>query len=399
MRFPLGGMAWHYLQYVLGLLRMGADAYYFEDSHDFPSCYDPVRNVTDTDPTYGLVFAERTFERVGLDDRWAYYDAHTARWFGPCADRREDLFRTADLLLNVSGLNPIRPWLENIPVRVFVDSDPAFTQIRHLTYAPAQYRARQHTAFFSWAENIEAGRSRVPDDGFPWQATRQPIVLDLWPLTIGPAHRKFTTVMQWESYRPMEYGGVQYGMKSDAFWPYVELPAQVGRVFELAVGGPTVPRALLRRKGWALRDSRIPSRDPWTYRRYIQGSKAEFGPAKLGYVVSHSGFFAERTAAYLASGRPVVVQDTGFSDFLPSDSGLLPFTTPDEALDRIEQVCSRYAYHCTEARAVAEEYFDATKVLRHLVERAMAPSSARAGQAATRASGSRTGGTPDSRPG
>ena len=127
VRGPLGGLAWHHLQYVLGLVELGHDVIFVEDSDDYPACYDPARNVVDTDPSYGLDFTARTFERVGLGQRWAYYDAHTTRWLGPCAGQVLSLCASADLLLNLSGVNPLRPWLLQIPARALVDTDPVFT--------------------------------------------------------------------------------------------------------------------------------------------------------------------------------------------------------------------------------------------------------------------------------
>ena len=148
-------------------------------------------------------------------DRWTYHDAHASCWLGPCADRIRGICATTDLVLNLSGMNPLRPWLTNVPVRVFVDTDPVFTQIRHLTDPVARNLALQHTAFFSYGENMAPPSqfATTPKDGFPWQATRQPIVLDAWSLTPGPEQGKFTTVMQWDSYPALEYDGCRYGMK------------------------------------------------------------------------------------------------------------------------------------------------------------------------------------------
>lgn len=378
VRGPLGGLAWHHLQYVMGLARLGHDVFYLEDSDDYPACYDPARNVTDTDPTYGLEFTARTFDTLRLGARWAYYDGHASRWLGPGAGRVREVCATADLLLNVSDLNPVRPWLADVPVRALVDTDPVFTQIRHLTDPGARATAGHHTAFFSFAGNIGRTGCRVPDDGFPWQATRQPVVLDAWPVTPGPPSGKFTTVMLWDSYPAREYGGVRYGMKSESFGAYLDLPEKAGPVFELAVGSPSAPGPLLADKGWTVRDPRGPTRDPWAYQRYIQESKAEFGVAKHGYVVAWSGWFSERSAAYLASGRPVLVQETGFSDWLEAGSGVLAFQSPADALAGLEAIDRRYEFHCRVARAVAAEYFDARVVLSRLVESAMS-STRRAG--------------------
>ena len=367
VRGPLGGLAWHHLQYVIGLARLGHDVYFIEDSDDYASCYDPSRDRVDADPSYGLRFAADTFERVGLAERWAYYDAHTGRWLGPAGARAVAICSGADLLLNLSGVNPQRPWLEPIPARVLVDTDPVFTQIRHLTDPAARALALWHTAFFTFGENVGAPGCAIPDDGLPWRPTRQPLVLDAWPVTPGPPCGRFTTVMQWDSYAAREYGGRRYGMKSASFAPYLDLPAHSGAVLELAIGSSSAPRELLAGKGWALRNPLEPTRDPWTYQRYIRASKAEFGVAKHGYVVSHSGWFSERSAAYLASGRPVVVQDTGFSAWLPVGAGVLGFATPEQAIEGIAAVDRRYDMHCQAARGIAEAYFDARVVLLDLI--------------------------------
>src|SRR5437764_344950 len=204
VRGPLGGLAWHHLQYALGLDRLGHEVYFVEDSDDYPSCYDPERGVTDTDPSYGLRFAKDTFEKVGLGGCWAYHDAHTGRWLGPCAGRIVTACASADLLLNLSAVNPLRPWFLEVPVRVLVDTDPVFTQINHLTDPKARDAALKHNVFFSFGETVGSEQGSTPDDGFPWRATRQPIVLDAWPVTPGPPDGKFTTVMQWDSYPARE---------------------------------------------------------------------------------------------------------------------------------------------------------------------------------------------------
>ncbi|MCU7817017.1 MAG: hypothetical protein KZQ81_17925 [Candidatus Thiodiazotropha sp. (ex Rostrolucina anterorostrata)] len=154
VRGPIGGLAWHHLQYVMALDRLGHNVYFVEDSDDYPSCYNPTTHITDSDPSYGLKFTADAFKKVGLAERWAYYDAHVSRWFGPCADHILDICKTADLLLNLSGVNPLRSWLATIPKRALVDTDPVFTQLRHLTDSTARSLALQHNSFFSFGENI-----------------------------------------------------------------------------------------------------------------------------------------------------------------------------------------------------------------------------------------------------
>lgn len=370
VRGPLGGLAWHHLQYVLGLRALGHDVYFVEDSDDYPSCYDPARAAVDTNPDYGLAFAARAFGRLGLGERWGYYDAHTARWAGPLAPRAREVCESAELLLNLSGVNPLRPWTERVPARAFVDTDPAFTQIRHLTEPRARALAAAHNSFFTFAGNVGRDGCLVPADGFAWQPTRQPVHLDAWPLTPGPAGGSWTTVMQWDSYRAREYGGRRYGMKSDSFGAFVDLPARAGPVFEIALGSETAPRGLLRAKGWRLLDPLAVTRDPWSYQEFVRASKAEWSVAKHGYAASRSGWFSERSAGYLGSGRPVLTQETGFSDWLETGAGLFAFETPEEVLAGMADIEGDYPRHCRAARALAEEFFDARKVLKSLIERA-----------------------------
>ena len=371
VRGPLGGMVWSNLQYLRGLAALGHDVWFVEDSDDYPSCYDPVRGFTDTDPSYGLAFATTVFARIGLGDRWAYHDAHGRGWLGPGAPHVLEACARADLLLDLCGINPIRPWLAGIPARALVDEDPAFTQVKHLTDPEARRRAAQHTAFFTFGANFGRADCRIPDDGLPWQPTRQPVVLDDVAVASPPARAAFTTVMQWESYPAREYGGRRYGMKSDAFAPYLDLPRASDAAFEIALGGPTAPRALLREHGWRLRDPLAVTRDPWTYERYIAGSRAEFSVAKHGYVTSRSGWFSERTVTYLAHGRPAVVQETGFSEWLPSGLGVLGFDDPDAAREAVADVQARYAAHARAARELVEAHFSAPVVLSSLLESAL----------------------------
>jgi hypothetical protein len=368
VRGPLGGLAWHYLQYVLGLQRLGHQVYFVEDSDEYESCYDPSQDRMVSDPRYGLEFARQSFTRLGMPPCWAYFDAHTKQWLGPLADSIDQVIENADMLINVSGVTRVRHGLEDIPVRVLIDTDPAFTQITHLTDETARETARQHTAFFTFGENIGKANCSIPDDGIPWQPTRQPIVIDAWPVSKAPADGAFTTVMQWESYPAREFRGQRYGMKSDSFLGYMSLPELTGYPFELAVGSPTAPKDTLREKGWRVINPLEPSKDPWTYQQYLRQSRCEFGVAKHGYVVAHSGWFSERTAAYLASGRPAVVQDTGFSDFLPTGNGLWAFSDLDTAHHALNCVVADYESQCQATREIAAQFFDSENVLNALIE-------------------------------
>jgi hypothetical protein len=209
----------------------------------------------------------------------------------------------------------------------------------------------------------------MPDDGLPWQPTRQPVALDAWPVTPGARDGPVTTVMQWDSYASREHGGLRYGMKSASFAPYIDLPAATSETLQLALGKRSPEANRLADHGWALSDPQEATWDPWIYQRFIAASKAEFSVAKEGYVRSASGWFSERSANYLASGRPVVLQDTGFSAWLPTGEGLLAFSTPEEARAALADLDARYEAHQRAAREIAAACFAAEDVLEDLLRR------------------------------
>lgn len=362
-------MTWHHLNYVLGLAGLGHDVYFMEDSDDYESCYDPSRHVVSTDPSFGLRYAADVFDRVGLASRWAYHDAHSGSWFGAPADEALEICRTADVVLNVSGVNPIRPWLKDVPARVLIDTDPAFTQIKHLTDPSAAERAGQHTSWFSFGENIGSDRCTIPDDGLPWKPTRQPVALDRWPAEQPIDGGCFTTVMQWDSYPPKTFEGIRYGMKSHSFGRFMDLPTTEGPCLEVAIGGSQAPRAALEEAGWRVADPLEVAADPWSYQTYIENSRGELSVAKEGYAVSRSGWFSERSALYLSMGKPVVTLETGFSEWMDVGEGVVSFEEPDGARELLSLVQSDYAMHSGAARRVAERYFDSAAVLGSLLDR------------------------------
>jgi hypothetical protein len=364
----MGGIAWHYLHYVIGLAQLGHDVYFMEDSGDEEwCCHHPRSGILDNDPGDGLAFAGYVLERVGFGDRWAYYDSHRARWLGPAGEAALKIFRSADALINISGSNAIRAWSSDVPIRIMIDTDPALHQIRNNLEVERRDRSRAHTHFFSFGENIGSPVSRIPKDEFEYLPTRQPFVPDLWPESPVGNDRAFTNIMHWESYAPREFQGVRYGMKGPSFEPYIDLPQRTAVPLELAVGGPA-PRADLRAAGWRIRNPLEVSTDPWEYRRYIERSMGEFGIAKEAYVISRSGWFSERSVGYLASGRPVVVQDTSFGEWLTPTPAVRAFSTPEEAAAALEDVQADYAFAALAARKVVADHFDYRDVLGRLLQ-------------------------------
>jgi hypothetical protein len=378
IREATGGNAWANLSYVLGLAELGHDVYYIEDSDDYAACYDPRISAATTDATYGLSFAANAFARLRLDDRWAYYDAHAGEWKGARARDAGALCKSADLIVSYSGMwgNPLREWFETVPRRAVIDGDPGFTQVRNLVDPVFRRRCEAYTAFFTIGANIGKPSCMIPADGFPWETTRPPVSLAAWPYLPGPRNARYTTVMQWETFpRPMRYGGLRLATKSESFRTFADLPRRLGPIFDIAVRSRwTSPDAMLRQAGWGIADVDAISRDPWAYQEFIQQSKAEFGIVKAGYVETRSGWFSERSAAYLASGRPVLHQDTGFPDWLPDGEGAFAFRSPEDVIDAVSRIDTDYDAHCRAARELAVEYFSTDRVLPPLIDAAMAAS-------------------------
>ncbi|MDQ3681403.1 MAG: hypothetical protein M3378_12885 [Actinomycetota bacterium] len=394
----LGGMTWHYLQYVKGLQAMGHDVYYIEDSGEWPYNWDGGARGDDwveRDPTANIAHLRWVMAGCGMDDRWSYRFPLEDRWFGMSGRRRREIIASADLLLNVSGslLDPSR--YRGAGRMAYIDSDPVFTQLPLVVEPDGELakQVRAHDVHFSFGQRLD----RVPPTPFAWQPTRQPIVLEDWE-GAGPPGPAYTTVMSWTSYAPIVHDGTVYGQKDREMARFLDLPRRVPDVqLEIALPdqehaewtsppppGTPVPvseataegpsggkvAGLLSRAGWRPVDALERCGGVDRYREYVQGSRGEWTVAKSGYVEGRSGWFSERSACYLAAGRPVVTQDTGYDGVLPTGEGLLAFSTMDEAVGALEDVEARYHSHAGAALDMAHEYFDATRVLEALLDAA-----------------------------
>jgi len=369
-QYPLGGVAWDYVQYVIGLARLGHDVYYMEDTGQWP--YNPTEGGLSKVCTFNVEYLDSILSRFGLAGQWAYRFPWQSEWFGLSEARRTEVIRSADLLINVSGTLERPAEYRDVRRLVYIDSDPVFTQVK-LARGQAGFRklVDLHDVHFSFGESLPPA---VPDTGHRWRPTRQPIVLAEWG-TARPSREIFTTVMNWTSYEPVVYGNQSYGQKDLEFTRFLDLPGMVApTVLEIAVNaGKTrrTPHALLGHKGWRVVDPADVCPDLDSYRCYIESSKAEWSVAKHGYVVGQPGWFSCRSACYLAAAKPVVVQDTGFRTTLPVGEGILAFTTPEEAVVAIREIEANYARHTAAARAIAETYFDSDRVLTRLLDEAL----------------------------
>ncbi len=369
IRYPLGGFTWHHLQYLVGFARLGHEVIYVEDYGWADSLYDPARGDMTSDPSYGIAYLTSLLRAHGLDKSWCYL-AEDGSSHGMSREQLAQLCRECDVFFNLSNINWI-PEFELCARRVLVDTDPVFTQIggHGMSESFSQYHA-----LFTYGENIGRPGCPAPTGGARWLPTRQPVTLDLWPATTGESSAPFTTVMNWSAYGDREYEGRIYGQKDREFTPFFNLPNETGQLMEIALNAPLETRKRLAAGGWRLTDPGEVTRDPWVYQDYLRSSRAEFSVAKHAYVSARCGWFSDRSAGYLAMGRPVIVQDTGFSDFLPCGEGLLAFRTPAEAIEAINRLSDDYERHCRAARAVAEEYFDARLVLNDLLEQSFSSS-------------------------
>lgn len=366
VRYPLGGHSWHHLQYLVGFKRLGHQVTFFEDYGWADSCFDPVRNVMTADPSYGIRYLKTLLEPHGLQDRWCYL-AEDGAVHGLPRSKLAEACRDADVYFNLSNINWI-PELEECRRRILIDTDPVFTQIgAHGMGGPFS----RYDALFTYGGNVHQAGCSMPTGGARWLPTRQPLLLDLWPANRGCRSAPFTTVMNWSPLGDCEYEGGLYGQKDREFEPFVSLPRDIGETMEVAVKVPPDMQRRLIEGGWRLADPLRTTAEPARYQSYLRNSRAEFSVAKHGYVVTQCGWFSDRSAAYLASGRPVVIQETGFSQWLHSGAGVVPFKTLAEAVAGIEEVNHRYEFHCRAAREIAEEYFDAHKVLPDLLEHAL----------------------------
>jgi hypothetical protein len=376
-QYAFGGVTWDYIQYALGFRALGHDVWYLEDTGAW--AYDPVKMEPSADCSHNTAYLAKVMEKFGMGDRWIYRNVADEKYHGVgSAQEAEKIIASADVLANVSGACWLRAETSAIPLKLFLDGDPMFTQIGLANHPASEYakRVASHERHFSFGLNIGEGGCEVPTTGLHWRPTVQPIALDYWTPAATPsvphiAEGCWTTVMNWASYAPKDFNGKKYGQKDMEFERCLDLPGMTREKFVLAMGqgvGNKRPTEMLESKGWHIIEPDTYLPDYQTYHDFLSHSKGEWSIAKNGYVRSRSGWFSCRSACYLAAGKPVVVQDTGWSDHLPSGDGVVAFNSPSEAATALDRIAENYAHHSQAARAYAEKYFDATKVCAELIE-------------------------------
>lgn len=360
-----GGATWAVLQYVLGLRNLAHDVFLVEPIAAKSIRPEGVPLAASTNARY----FHDLVERFGLEQRAALLREDTKETVGI---EYGELLRTAattDVLINVSGMLSDPHLLGKIDLRVYLDLDPAFNQLWHAVEG-VDVRLDGHTHYVTVGTAIGSTACRIPTCGRSWLPTLQPIVLAEWPMTTGNPHAAWTTVGNWRGYGSIEYEGVLFGQKAHSLRRFFGVPRRTSDRFVLALAihpGEESDLAALADNGWCLVDPAAVAETPDRYQAFIHGSKGEFGVAKSGYVAARCGWFSDRSVCYLASGRPVLAQDTGFDAALPVGEGLLAFSTEDEVIAGIDTINSDYTRHANAARNLAIEYFDSNRVLRRLL--------------------------------
>lgn len=370
--YPLPGIIYQFLHYLHGLRRLGYDPFYVEDSARL--IYDPRANEHSPDATLNIETVAPILEAHGFGDRWAFRGYYPGgRCYGMTEQEILALYRSADAMLNVTGAQELREEHMVCPRRVYVESDPFRDQVR--VAQGEQLRIEDmaaHDMHFTFGENVGAPDCDVPVERFHWLPTRQPVVLDLWQNQTRTGGSSYNTITTWHNKgKNIQYrGDTYYWTKDREFERFLDLPTRRKVPFELATStSPETMSRILANK-WSLVDSREVGRDVDSYRDYILRSRGEFTVARDQYVRPRTGWFSDRSACYLAAGRPVITEETGFSKFLPTGRGLFSFVTMDDVLAAVDEIESDYESHCDAAREIAVEFFDAEKVLGSLMQRA-----------------------------
>ena len=364
-----GGEAWTRLSYVVGLQKLGFDVYFVEQI-DPANCVDDSGNASAVEASANLAYFRRIMDQFGLSERSALFDISSRRAYGRGFEELLEMAGSVALLVNISGHLSVPELISRIERKAYIDLDPGFTQFWHEQGNLADALER-HDFHFTVGENIGNPSCSIPTGDIDWRPTRQPVVLDQWPVSTEGAPSRFTTIANWRGpFGPVVHRGKTFGLKVHQFRKYIELPSRAEGRFEIALNIHPNDRRdieMLQRNSWRLADPRPASCDPGSFRRYIQTSGAEFSAAQNMYVDTNSGWFSDRTVRYLASGKPALVEDTGWTASHPCDRGLVTFSTLEEAIAGADDIVHNYSAHARAARGLAESVFQSDRVLGDLL--------------------------------
>lgn len=381
-----GGNAWAVLSWALGLRALGFEVAFVEQIRR-DCCIDAAGQPCPFEDSENLAFFRKTTEQLGLDGLSALICEDDERSFGLTPTDLADLGRSAKALVNITGHWNLAPLFDSVGCRVYIDFDPGYTQFWHAA-GNAGTRLARHNYYYTIGENIGRSGCEIPVDGIAWRPIRQPVTLEDWPTYPSAGFDRFTTIASWRgAYGPVSHKGTTFGLKVHEFRKFLEMPRQTSLAFEIALDihpADLKDRNALLEQGWNIVDPHRSTGGLDEFRDYVSASGAEFSAAQGVYVATESGWFSDRTVRYLASGRPALVQDTGFSRNLPVGEGLIPFRTLAEAVEGAERIARDPACHAQAARAIAESHFDSQHVLSRFCEEIGLHPQPRKGKGATR---------------
>lgn len=360
VRYPLGGMNQWVLGWLIGLQQLGHNVYFVEKSSWPNSCYDLSKRLMTDDCSYGVSVVNALLVRYDLQNKWCFVDSE-GRYHGLTRESVEAIFKSADLFIDLEW----DEWLDeanSAKLRVFVDGEPGWFQMKMENSIRTGVELPIYDYYYTIGGNVGTDRSLAPTAGRTWRHIFAPVLVSHFPPRPIKVDAPFTTVMNWQSHKQIEFDGVLYGQKDMEFLKFLNLPRLTAIPLEASISGKA-PRDLLMRSGWRLRNADDVAVTIDSYKEYIWASKGEFSVAKNVFVATNCGWFGDRPGYYMASGRPVVVQDTGFSDHLPCGKGLFAVRSVEEAAAAIDEISADYERHAGWAREIAVEYLDAQKVL------------------------------------
>jgi hypothetical protein len=363
-----GGHAWVLLQYLLGFRKLGWKVV-FVDQLETEMCVSADGKACPLERSVNMEYLLRVMKDFNLDGEYALLYDKGAQCLGMSRQQLLESTGRSALLLNVMGFLRDKEILDRAPKRVLLDIDPGFGQMWQDLGLHATFQG--HHDYVTIGENIGEPECGIPTCGLKWITTRPPVDLDYWKPSGDCVRSGFTTIASWRgAYGPVNFQGKTYGLRVHEFRKFASLPLLTGQRFEVALdmhSADEADRVLLQKNGWLLTDPRNAASDPWRYRTYIENSSAEFMVAKNMYVATASGWISDRSICYLASGKPVLTQDTGLQGLYPIGKGLLTFSSIDEAKSGVAKIAEDYRTHAAAARSLAVEYFDSNKVLRRLL--------------------------------
>lgn len=368
IRFPMGGMNQWVLTWLVGFHRLGHEVYLVENSDWENACFDASRSIMTDDCSYGISVVQPLLARYGLGENWCYID-WAGTHHGLSRARLDELFRTADAFVDFEW-GAFFDRAAGIPLRIFLDGEPGWFQVKLARKLDAGESLRPYDHFFTPGLSMGMESCTSPTVGIQWKPILSPSLVDEPPPDPSNHSGRFTTIMDWRSNKPVEYQGKTYGQKDIEFEKFMDLPQRVECVMEVAVSGRSVPKERLGRNGWMVRPANEVTRTVDTYRQYIIQSMGEFSVAKNAFVETQSGWLGDREGVYLSYGKPVVIQETGFSKHFPCGRGLFGVRNAEEAAEAIAEIHADYRRHSLAAREIAEAYLSPEKVVGDFLKKA-----------------------------